>query len=125
MIIDRIKYGKSYQIGLSMWERVDMEASIEAHESANSCMGNLKKEVDFAHRAMNPQLYPTGKEPLVSNFELPQVQVEKEIETTESAIIKDIKTVTDMKVLDSYRFIAKKYPSIQGAINQKEKQLTT
>ena len=58
MKIDRIKYGKSFRIGLQdIWERIDIEATVDNSESINTCMDELKKEVEFTHRLLNPGLY--------------------------------------------------------------------
>jgi hypothetical protein len=65
MKIDRIKYGKSFQVGLSVWERIDMEASVEHSESMNTCFDELRKEIDYTHRLLNPHLYPKGNEAII------------------------------------------------------------
>jgi hypothetical protein len=123
MTITRLKYGKSFQIGLSIWERIDVEADIAPDESANSCFDELKKEVDFTHRLLNPNLYPTGKEAIISSYgELPEVQINKPKSTTE-AIIEQINQCTDKTVLSSFEKLAKTYPEIMDAYNKKFDEL--
>ncbi len=67
MKIDRILYTHTYQIGLSNWEKIGMEATLEEGEDHILALKVLREEVDKAHRSYNHHL-SNGKEAVVESF---------------------------------------------------------
>ena len=68
MKIDRINYTHTYQIGLTQWQKVGLEASIDDTEDPKECLAKLEQEAHNFHRISNPQLYKNGNEALVDGF---------------------------------------------------------
>ena len=92
----------------------------------------LHELVIAIHMSEYPLLYKDGK-PLYSNFssykgeEEPVIQkrvAATEPASTEAGIIASIYTCTELKVLESYKMIAKKYPAIQAAYDQQLQKIT-
>lgn len=97
------KYGASFQIGLSHWERVDFECVVAENEDPIEEEMKLKALAEAAHKRMNPQLYPTGKEALVNGFEeIPEIQKDpkqKQLSNFKEAIT----TCTSIKSLEMFK----------------------
>ncbi len=69
MKIDRILYTHTYQIGLSNWEKIGLEATIDDTDDPKKSLEILKEEVHNFHRISNPQLYKNGNEAIVDEFD--------------------------------------------------------
>jgi hypothetical protein len=127
MITDRIKYGRSFQVGLSIWERIDMEATIEQGDDLEKCFSELKNQVETTHKKLNPHLYPKGNEAIIESFgEIPERQQVIQIESKETAaqkVIAQINECSELKVLESFSLIVKKNPELKPAYDKKLKQL--
>lgn len=104
MITDRIKYGRSFQVGLSIWERIDMEATIEQGDDLEKCFSELKNQVETTHKKLNPHLYPKGNEAIIESFgDVPQVQVSPK----ENAINSQIEAISGCSSLKSLEIFKK------------------
>jgi hypothetical protein len=68
MKIDRINYTHTYQIGLTQWQKIGLEASIDDTEDPKECLAKLEQEAHDFHRKSNPSLYKNGNEALVEGF---------------------------------------------------------
>jgi hypothetical protein len=68
MKIDRINYTHTYQIGLTQWQKIGLEASIDDTEDPKECLSKLEQEAHDFHRKSNPSLYKNGNEALVDGF---------------------------------------------------------
>jgi len=68
MHIDRVGYTHTYQIGLTQWQKVTIEASIDDTEDPKECLAKLEQEAHDFHRKSNPSLYKNGNESLVEVF---------------------------------------------------------
>ena len=108
-----VGYSQTYPIGLSgQFQKIWVEFELDETDDPRTELYRCRKIVnDFFHesnKAAEKQLSPVKEEP----------------QSQEAKIIADIYTVKDLKVLESYKIIAKKYPAIQAAYDQKQKELT-
>jgi len=129
--IDRVNYTHTYQIGLSQWQKVGMEASIDDTEDPKECLAKLEQEAHNFHRQSNPQLYKNGNEALVGNFaenngyssifphKEPKV-INRKYEEMEG-IIKDCKT---MEELSKWKDKCSKEDVLRNMYMDKMKELT-
>jgi hypothetical protein len=122
MRIKTISYQKSFVIGPYLQEKIGVEIELTEAESnkenyENFTFSNAKAMVEKWHKEANP-----GLEITMNPEVLPTIAVEKSVG---DKITKEISTVKELKVLESYRLIAAKNPSIQSAYDKKLKELTT
>ena len=118
-----ISYSRGFVIGNFLQEKIGIEETVDEGQDPLKVLKEVQEKVISYHKQLNPSLYPTGKENLVSSFEIPSIQISKQPTDIIGAIVQDISTVTDLKVLGTYRFIAKNHPELQTAIDKKEKEL--
>lgn len=122
MKIKTITYQKTFAIAPFLNEKIGIEIEVDDDISSDNAMKVAKAKVEIWHREMNPQLF-NGSQPLPSG-EIPITQVEKNL-SPEAKLIADIMTVTDMKVLESYKLlIAKKSEALQAAYEIQVKKLS-
>jgi sulfur carrier protein ThiS len=108
MTVDRISYSKIIPIGAYCNERIGLEASINDGDNVETSMQKLKDLVNSL--ASNPnQVVESGNGDIL--VERPTDRVE--------AIIYDLNSCTDKKILETYKIIAKNYPKIQEAYDKK------
>lgn len=116
-----ITYSESYEFkeyGMSRWRKIGLETEIEEGECPMQVHLKQFEEVSAIKAttlASLDEFRGTSTKPVE---EVPQTK-EGQIQ----AIIRDISTVTDPKVLESYRLIAKSNPEIQAAYDNKLKLL--
>jgi uncharacterized Ntn-hydrolase superfamily protein len=101
-------YSQTYPIGQTgQFQKIWVEYELDETDDPRQELYRCKKIVnDFffeSNKAAEKQQQVVKEEP-------PQSQ--------EAKIIADIYTVKDLKVLESYKIIAKKYPAIQAAYDQ-------
>lgn len=124
MKIKSVSYQKAFNIGPFLQEKIGLEIEIDDTESAESALSTAKEIAESWHKANNPQLegmtitevlpHPSGiiDEPLVPR------------EQRIAALIADINSCCEVKVLESYRLMAKVNDQLQAAYDNKMKELT-
>ena len=123
--ITTVSYSKLYPLAVFSNERIGVEMSLEEGEDAKSALETCKSLVHEFHFEANKELYAMlgTKVVAIGEDELPVVQQHPKV-TQEQSIINDISTVTDLKVLESYKLIAKSNTDIQTAYDNQLKQLS-
>lgn len=122
----KVSYTKTYPIpSTGVWEKIFVEAELEPGDDARFCLYNCKKIVENFHFESNKadEKKANGN---VGEFKIEYVSTDIEKPSTLSkvaSIIKDIGTVTDLKVLESYHFIARNDADIQAAYDKKKYEL--
>jgi cysteinyl-tRNA synthetase len=114
----KIGYEQLFPTGVYANQRYYAEMSVDDSENITEAYRIAKQKVEETFAALNPQI---KWEELQS--EVPQeVQVERKISNTEDALIADINTCKDLKVLESYRLLANKNERVKAAYDEKAKQ---
>ena len=122
--ITSINYSKLYALGAFMNERIGVEATIDEGEDPKAVLQELKKLTNEFHFENNKELYEMKGTKVTDIVEgEPVIKVDPKTSQVQS-IIKDISTVTDLVVLDSYKMIAKNNPEIQTAYDNQLKVLS-
>ena len=121
--ITSVSYSKLYPLAIFSNERIGVEMSVGEGEDAKSALETCKALVHEFHFEANKELYAMlgTKVVPVGDDELPVVQHPRL--TQEQSIINDISTVTDLKVLESYKLIAKSNLEIQKAYDNQLKNI--
>lgn len=119
MELTKISRSKSFEMvngyGLKSWDKFGVEGDLGENESPLEAYNELGKIIDQAHKDSYPALSFVADNPTV-----PEVQVEKE---QPKSLVEQIKSCTELKVLESYRLIAKVNPETQQAYDNKLKEL--
>lgn len=110
----KIGYSKTYPIiGKDQWEKIWIEDEVTGtEEDARKALYALKRQVESFHYESNKA---AEKEEKV---------IEVDVRTPEEKMIAQINEINDIKVLESFELLAKRYPAIQAAYVNKLKQLT-
>jgi hypothetical protein len=121
MKITKVTYQASYVTGPYLQHRIGFEAEIDGGngEDEMKALATLKELAD----AFDKQVNNFEERMVVDTF------IDKEIEVsrpsdTKSALIADVKSCKEIKVLETYRLLAKKDPEIQAAYEAKMDELT-
>lgn len=112
MRIEKIAYEQLYPTGVYANQRYRAEASVEDGDDMMDCFFKLKKTVEDAFTELNPQI--EWSQPMFH----PPTQDETKPRNTQDQIIQDIKSCKEVKVLESYKLIAKSNPKIQEAYDE-------
>jgi hypothetical protein len=115
----KIAYEQLFPTGAYANQRYYAEMSVDDSESITEAFRVAKQRVEETFTALNPQITWQEPKPEV----VPEVQVEKQISNTEDAFIADIKSCKELKVLETYKLLAKKYQRVQEAYDEKFKEL--
>jgi hypothetical protein len=102
---------------------IGIEVTISSDESitrAEQLAGDYIKDYIQKNTVAN---HAHIEERYIPENELPQIQVDKEPEIREQTLEEQIRSCTDLKVLESYVFIAKKEKSLQDAYNSTMEKL--
>ena len=120
MKIDKISLQVVYSTGNFSNIRPALEATLEAGDTPEQCLTELKQRLDNWFWETHPEL-STQRGSTITDVkeEPPQSKL-----TQEQSIIRDISSVTDLKVLESYKLIAKNNPNIQTAYDNQLNKLT-
>jgi len=124
MRVTKIHYFGTFPVGLH-WQKLGMEAELEAGDDVRQCWYALKKQVEEFHyeskAAAEKQMGVTEKWstglPELSREEIEAVSLPKK--SQEETIIDGINSCTELKVLESYKLIAQKNESIKTAYDLK------
>lgn len=116
MKINLITYNQLFPLTAFLNERIGFEASLDEGEDPTEVLAELKKlSVEF-YKKSNNHLEENG---LLSRVEVREpIKVEKPQNGVES-LTADIESCKELKVLESYKFIAKQNPVIQEVFNKK------
>jgi hypothetical protein len=118
MKVTKVTYQKIFPIGMYLNEKIGVEIDIDDTESPHQALSKAKEIVEQFHKDSNPTVInEVGEQPLLI--------IEKEKLSQEDAIIRDIGTCTEIKILESYSMLAKKNQKIQDAYNKKYSDLLT
>ena len=120
MTIDKISLQILYPSGIYANVKPAMEATLEAGDTPEQCLTELKQRLDNWFWETHPELSSQRGSTITDvKEEPPQSKL-----TQEQSIIRDISSVTDLKVLESYKLIAKNNPNIQPAYDNQLNKLT-
>lgn len=133
MTIDRIKYGKTYNLGSYSSERVDLECTLDTDDDMEEAFKILKEHCDSIHKKNNPQLYQEQERHIVSQWAtqphqettltcLPPQPEKISPEQETEALILAISEAT-IEELPQYQLLAAKNQKTMGAFNRRKKQL--
>lgn len=123
MKIKTITYQKTFAIAPFLNEKIGVEIEMDDadFDRNDEAIKRAKDTVERWHKELNPQLF-NGNSPL-PNAEIPVTQIEKNI-SPHAKLIADMMTVTDLKVLESYKFIVQKSADLRSAYDMMLKKLT-
>src|SRR3990172_7780362 len=97
MKITTVKYEKLFPTGSYLNERIGMEATLDDEEDEHKVLQLLKNLVENFHVKSNPQLADTITAPV------PEMQVDRGLPNF--ALENDMNTCTEIKVLETYKFL--------------------
>jgi hypothetical protein len=130
MKLKTITYSESVEtinaVGLKRWIRAEAEVEIEDHDFCDGEVPQVDVAKDaflFAKQVVQKELDPHHGEPSFHPEAMPVHQVEKPLGTVE-ALIKDIESCREIKVLESYRIIASTKPELKTAYDNRLKELS-
>ena len=119
MKYERISYQRIFTLP-QPFENVKMgiELIIEPGETAMDGYRTAKKIVEDSFNDIHADA--------IKQFQAQEIPIEPPIPEDKriSAIVSDIRTCKEVKVLESYRLIAKSNPELQAAYDQKMQELT-
>ncbi len=121
MQIERVNYQKTYNLGNYESERIGVDINLMAGDDPVKALDEAKKLVEQYHKENNQHLF---------HDQTPDVPVTSQIirqmgpRSREDQIEADIRTCKDVKVLESYKLIAKSNPVLKMAYNEKFQELT-
>lgn len=119
--VTKVFYFKTFPIpNLGVWEKIGVEAELEIGEDARKALYDCKKTVENFHYENNKA--DEKKKEVVTSIITYDEKIPSTL-TQVASIIKDINTCQELKVLESYRLIAKSDPDIQDAYNKKLREL--
>lgn len=119
MTIEKISYSMSYEMvtttGLKLWQKLGVEGTLSQNEDPKEGYKALHDLIEETHKEHSQPLSFVA-----DNAPVPEVQVEKE---QPKSLLEQIESCTEVKVLESYRLIAKTKPECQEAYDKKLKEL--
>lgn len=119
MELKKIFRSKSFEMlngyGLKYWDKLGIEADLGVNENPKECYKQLGQLIDETHKEQTQTISFVA-----DNVPVPEVQVEKE---QPKSLVEQIESCIELKVLESYRLIAKTKPECQEAYDKKLKEL--
>lgn len=124
MKIEKINYQRAYVTGPFLQDKLGIEISIDTDrgETPEAAYSWGKEIMDNWHKQNNPHLEGIT----ITDAPGPprEIQIEKTPEQQRIAdLIKDINSCKEVKVLESYRFIAKQTDELMAAYDNKMNEL--
>lgn len=113
-----VSYLQTFPLGQFANEKISVEIELNEGDDAREAGLIAKNFVIEFHKTTNPQIYNN----LFNDFEQLPVNEEKP-QTVEERIIHGIKTCKELKVLETYQLLAKKYPNVLEEYNRKFNEL--
>lgn len=116
MMIERVSYQKTFNLGNYSSERIGVDIVLNEGEDAKLALSEASKLVHEYHKESAAQ------NPTQSTVDIvPEIRLDKQ--SLASSLIRDINSCTELKVLESYRLIVKGKPELQTAYDTKLNQL--
>ena len=121
MQISKVTYKKTYNLGNFSSERIGVEIEINAGEDAKNALDVAKSLVEEYHKQSSAE-YPM---PHIEEIEIPIISkatkelLKDNLQIREPTLEEQIMSCEEIKVLESYKFIAKKDPQLQLAYDKK------
>jgi hypothetical protein len=127
MKIKTIFYERVFPIAPYVNEKIGAEATLEDDDNPSDCLAILKETVEMWHKQNETKINETqsqqGFQPPENPATAPTEKPAERPKDQVAGIIFDIASVTDLKVLDSYKLVIKKHPDIQAAYEKKYSEL--
>lgn len=129
MITKEITFQKVYNLGNYSSERIEITGILEPGETVNDALNQARVDAAKNHNEHNAHLYKDNT-PDIPVIPKPSIDVsygktvKGEFWTTSLILEEQIKSCSELKVLESYKFIVKGKPDLENAYNQKLKELT-
>lgn len=122
MHINLVTYQKVFPLGAYINEKIGVEISLEAGEDATIALDTARNLVHEYHEKNNPV-------PIYEDAALPETQVDKGVQPNEKLTKEDkqrlaISSCQDIKTLESYKLIVKKYDYLQPVYDETMERLT-
>jgi len=130
MVIDRISYTKTFNLGSYQSEKIGVEIALNEGEDAKEALSTAKALVHEYYMEGLPLQQVTGLSMVADNKPVPIKQIEKEPETKltkEERQIAEISACTKLEKPDgllSYEALVKSYPYLTDIYNKTLKRLT-
>lgn len=113
MKIEKINYQKAFVVGPYLQEKIGLEAQLDEGDDPDTCLQQLKGMVNGMGTVMEAALMQQQD----------TVRIEPRQSGTVGAIINDMNSCKEKKVLETYRIIAKRSPELQAAYDKKMSEL--
>ena len=113
---ERIFYQRNFRISEFLYETIGAGILLEQGQDAKQALSECKALVNEYHNE-NMIISIEHQEIYIPDDKLPDIQVEKEIR--EQTLEEQIMSCEEIKVLESYKFIAKKDRHLQLAYDKK------
>lgn len=117
--IDRISYQKVFPVSAYCTERIGLEASLDVNDNPETELNHLKIMVEELHKATIAELDQYRGNHLRSIEEIIPVSNKSPLE----AMTEAINSCEEIKVLETYRLMAKSSPELQAVYDAKQKEL--
>ncbi len=126
MRIDKIHYEELFTTGQFQNQRYRAEISLDDTDSPEVAFTIAQMKVREAFQKLNPQLQlgTTTTEVVTPEVPLFPKTNEQQKKSAEERMIEAINSCTELKVLETYKLLAKSNPKYQEAYNQKLQSLT-
>jgi hypothetical protein len=119
MTIKSINYQELLPSGSFLNVRYGMEISIDSDSEVERAYELAKQIILDTHKKNYPQFYKQN--PPIYTGEEPVIIKEKSTQFTQTEVLKQqISTVTDLKVLETYKLLVKNNPELQDYYNHQE-----
>lgn len=121
MHIILVTYTKTYNLGNYSSEKIGVEITLNEGEDAKESLATAKALVEEYHRQSLAE-YPM---PHIEEIEIPIISkatkelLKDDLQIREPTLEEQIMSCEEIKVLESYKFIAKKDPQLQLAYDKK------
>ncbi len=116
MIVERITFRRTYNLGNYNSEAIGVDYLLNEGESIQDAINEARKQADINHKAINAHLYA---EMPVEQPIIVETKEDKPVLSELEQMLHDIGTCTDLKVLDIYKFLSRKYPEATTAYRKK------
>lgn len=127
----KVEYSESIQIAEGLWRKIGVE--IEDGDDENGRIHDAEKYSQTLHNQAKEYVQRWHKEdqmttkswlePIVSQ-PITEMQVDRPLSNTIEALIKDIQSCNDIKILESYKLLARQKPDLQSVYQSKLEELT-
>lgn len=113
-----VSYLKTFPLQSFSNEKIGVEIELDETDDRKEVLKEAKKFVHDFHFETNKEFYQN-----LSYSDEPSEVINIENKSVEDRIIEGIESCTELKVLQSYELLSKKYPKILSIYNKKLKEL--